>query len=166
MSLWFQRQWRHDDDDHEPLLSSETPQTRHLEGIQSLPGAPNDQRWYHGRITDDEADRRLRCVSCKGRNGEYLVYDNPWPSREGEYALLVYKDGELHKWRITRRADDKYVLGEDKPGARAHISVKKLIEYHRGLTGKAIPLEQGGQVTLSGYAYVKYEDRECTLTEL
>lgn len=112
-------------------------------------GAPTDKKWYHGGITEDEAINRLRMAH---ENGTYLVYDNP--SRRGEYILLVYSDSELHRWRIIRRKDGMYVLGDDVPGARTHDSVAKLIKYHRGLTGKPIMFAEGGRVTLGDYAYM------------
>ena len=133
-----------------PFLDSSSPQA--FENVEDIPSAPTDKKWYHGGITDSQANFRLRSVAGEGRNGTYLVYDNP--SRRGEYVLLVYKNGELHRWRIIRRKDNKYVLGEDTPDARAHDTVRKLIKYHRGINGKPILLEHGGRVTLGDYAYV------------
>ena len=138
------------DEETERLLDDSN--SRSFERVQDIPGAPTEKKWYHGGITDAEANYRVRSVAAKGGNGTYIVYDNP--SRKGEYVLLVYKDGELHRWRIIKRKDNKYVLGEDKPGVRAHDTVRKLIKYHRGINGKPIMLEHGGRVTLGDYAYV------------
>ena len=109
-------------------------------------GPPTDKKWYHGGITEDQAIERLRTAH---QNGTYLVYDNP--SRRGEYALLAYSHGRLHHWRITRRTDGMYMLEGNTSGARAHDSLKKLIKYHRGITGKPIVLAHGGRVILGDY---------------
>ena len=131
--------------------SSRPRHSRPFEKVVDETGAPTDKRWYHGGITDAQADYRLRSVTTK--DGTYLVYDNP--TARGEYVLVVSVGGKLHRWRIIRRSsDNKFVLGKDSPGARAHESVRKLIKYHRGLNGKPIMLEHGGRVILNDYAYV------------
>ena len=120
-------------------------------------GAPTGKRWYHGRITDEAADARLRAATADGSDsdGTYLVYDNP--RREGGFILLVYHRGELHRWRITRRrSDNMYILGRDWPDVKGFKTVDKLIHHHRGVTGVPINLERGGLVTLTK-AYVLNE---------
>ena len=120
-----------------------------FEHTVDVAGAPTEEGWYHGGISEYQAVLRIRIAY---ENGTYLVYDNP--SWRGEYILLVYNDGELHRWRIIRRSDGMYVLGENVPGARTHDSVKKLIEYHRGFFGKPIMLANGRRVVLGDHIYL------------
>ena len=112
-------------------------------------GAPTDKKWYHGGITDAEANRLIPVV-CS--NGLYLVYDCPTSKRD--YVLLVKVDNELHRFKIIkRRSDNKYVLGKDTQGTLGHETVRKLIKYHRGLTGKPLILNDGRRVVLGDYVY-------------
>ena len=147
-----------EEEDYQPLHRNKEPQFEH---VQDVRGAPTDKDWYHGGITDQEADRRLRSVTIGGDklanwskyDGTYLVYDNP--GRRDEYILLVFYRGDLCKWKISRRSSDgQYILGDDGPDVIGHETVRKLIKYHRGATGKPIKLQHGGTVTLSkSYAY-------------
>ena len=138
-------------DERQPLFQQDHPGPADVEKVVDDVGAPTDKKWYHGGITDAQADFRLRSVTQK--DGTYLVYDNP--AARGEYILLVTVNRQQHRWRIVkRRSDDMFVLGEAAPGARGHESVRKLIKYHRGVTGKPIMLEHGGRVVLGDYAYV------------
>ena len=86
---------------------------------QDVSGAPTGWKGYHGAISNEQAENRLR---IKGANkGMFLVYDDPL--HQGQYLLAVYYRGEVHRVRILRRSDGKYVLGQDVPGARAHDSI-------------------------------------------
>ena len=135
-----------------------------FEHVQAdIHGAPTNKKWYHGGITDEEARIRLRSVTggedtenvdnWSEYTGVYLVYDNH--GRQDEYTLLVYYRGDLCKWMISRRkSDGQYILGKDGPNVSGHKSVRNLIHYHRGATGKAIKLQHGGTVTLKkSYPY-------------
>ena len=82
----------------------------------------------------------------------YLVYDSPTSKRD--YVLLVKVDNELHRFKIVkRRSDNQYVLGSDTQGTLGHKSVRKLIKYHRGMTGKPLILNDGRRVVLGDYVY-------------
>ena len=144
------------------------------QGVRDIPGAPNDRRWYHGGISDNEAQLRLKDMEGVGERGVYLVFDNPEyqkapSSRSGShssqhndkarYILMLLKDMLIFRWYITRRSSDGlYVIGDDNADSRGHSSVRKLIEYHRGYTGKPLPLVRGGRVVLGDYCYVGGED--------
>ena len=144
---------------HEQLVNSTGYQQ-----VKDLPGAPNDRRWYHGRISDAEAKLRLQDTPEPGERGVYLVYDDN--DNPDGYVLMLFKDATIHRWRITRRGSDgKYVLGGDNPQSRGHSSVRKLIEYHRGFTGKPIPLDHGGRVVLGDYAYVGDDGNSTRLSD-
>ena len=127
------------------------PRFRKFESVEEVEGAPIGKKWYHGGISDYEAELRLKSVA-QG-NGDYLVYDAAYP--RGEYILLVYFAGKCHRWKITRRRDGRYVVGRDGPGVESYESVRQLIKHHRGLiNSKPLKLEHGGTIKLANYAYV------------
>ena len=136
-------------DDRAPLLNSVVPR-RNFQSVQEVEGAPIGKKWYHGGISDDEAEFRLKSVA--ETNGDYLVYDS---SRRGEYILLVFYDRRCLRWRISRRRDGRYIVGRDVPGVESYESVRMLIKHHRGLmNSKPLKLEHGGTVKLANYAFV------------
>ncbi len=161
---------------HEPL-STRPPPVVVRESTAIFSRAPVNKKWYHGRISDEQAESRLLDVYPRPVNGTYLVYDDPnqegmimglrrlmpsclvcdfCPNYEGCYILIVYNNGEVRRWNITRRKDGKYVLGVDCPGAIAHVSVQMLIKYHRGVSGQPLPITGGGVIKLSkNYVYVR-----------
>ena len=112
---------------------------------------PVNKRWYHGNISHDEAESRLR-RGCGGKDGTYLVYDSP-SSRKGSYmyVLLIYykPEGEIKKLGIKTQ----FVLENNTE--TPHKDVRSLIKHHRGVTGKAVKLQGGGKVTLSEHVYLK-----------
>ena len=148
--------------DQKPLLTTPRPPSRIA---RSKPfevrdeGPPTDRKWYHGKISLEKAEYRMQtCRPGIRKDGTYLVYDNP--KSPGEYVLLVYYKSELRKWKIIRRDEDqRYVLGNDSPGAVAHTSVRKLIEYHRGICGEPIKLQQGGSLKLSDYVFQSHYEQ-------
>ena len=109
---------------------------------------PVNKRWYHGNISHDEAESRLR-RGCGGKDGTYLVYDSP-SSREGSYmyVLLIYykPEGEIKNLGIKTQ----FVLENNTE--TPHKDVRSLIKHH---TGKAVKLQGGGKVTLSEHVYLK-----------
>ena len=115
-------------------------------GTLTSSGTPTDKLWYHGNISHARAERMIPAV-CS--NGLYLVYDSPTSKRD--FILLVKLDDEVHRFDIVKRRSDQYVLGSDTLEIRAHESVRKLIKYHRGLTGKPINLKDGRHVVLGDY---------------
>ena len=125
---------------------------RYEQTVRHIRGAPVDKKWYHGNISDQEAERRLR-DGAEGKDNSYLVYDNT--RRLGQYVLLVIRKEKFYRWNIMRRpSDGKYILGEDIPGAEGFPSVRKLIKCHRGSTGTPIKTNSGLTLTLSkSYVY-------------
>ena len=154
--------------DDKPQYQRYRPKTKYVKHVDYVPqdvsGAPTGWKGYHGAISNEQAENRLKIKGAT--NGMFLVYDEPPDEKlkgnrrhramnQGQYLLAVYYNGEVHRIRILRCSDGKYVLGQDVPGVRAHDSVHKLIKHHRRPFGKAINLEGGGHVTLEGYVYVK-----------
>lgn len=98
---------------------------------------------FHGNIEDSVAEQRLK--SAAEQDGDYLVYDlytRAGPVH-GNYILLVYCGRNLYRWKISRRQDERYVLGELDEIAgmvKSYASVRELIKAHRGLTGKPLLL--------------------------
>ena len=131
------------------------PRRRTFESVEEVEGAPIGKRWYHGGITDDEAEYRLKSVA-RG-NGDYLVYDAG--RNRGEYVLLVFYEGRCLRWTIRRRRDGRYIVGLDGPDVESYESVRQLVKHHRGLiNSKPLKLEHGGTVKLANYAYVPEND--------
>ena len=124
------------------------------ENVKDIEGEPTGKRWYHGKISNDEADNRIR-YGAGGTDGSYIVYDNPY--RNGQYILLVYYRGQLLRWKIRRRrSDGMYFLGEEGEGVAKYKTVRELIHAHRGVTGKPIKMGDGGVLRLSkSYVYVE-----------
>ena len=115
-------------------------------------GAPTAKEWYHGNITNNEAEERLKFAARE--DGNYLVYDfyNQAGPVHGEYKLLVYYDeGKVYRRKISRREDGRFILGEDRTAmVESYASVGKLIKAHRGMTGKPLArLADGRLVKLS-----------------
>ncbi|MGI9283410.1 MAG: SH2 domain-containing protein [Endozoicomonas sp.] len=121
--------------------------------IKKLEEAVEEKRWYHGNISDEEAESRLR-RGCGGKDGTYLVYDSP--EHEGEYRIFIYNKRDVQKLTITKRftpkIGDQYNLSGHE---QWHETLKELIKYHRGLTGTPLELENGSRVRLSEHVYLK-----------
>ena len=110
--------------------------------------------WYLGNISDQEAVSRLMEDSDRS-DGSYVVYDHP--DLKNSFVLLVWWKGLVHKLSINEvwSTDDEgrekveYALGEDV-NEKKHSTVKALIKYHRGVTGKqtSIQLKDGTRITL------------------
>ena len=126
-------------DVNKPLLPDNTQ--------YELKGVPKDKTWYHGNISDKEANVRLM-NGAKGVNGSYLVYNNP--SQKEQLILLVYYKGEGVRWKIQNvQEGGMFVLGDDGPDVPKYRDVKELIKDHRGISGKPIKMENNEVVTLS-----------------
>ena len=113
---------------------------------------PTTKEWYHGNITNNEAEERLKFAAKE--DGNYLVYDfyNEAGPVHGEYMLLIYFDGgKVYQQKISRRRDGRFILGEDKLAkVESYASVRELIKAHRGMTGKPLArLADGRLVKLS-----------------
>ena len=134
---------------YSPPPPTARPRNRY-ESVAETKGAPTGKKWYHGGIPDEEAEERLRSVA-EG-NGNFLVYNTPY--QKDEYVLLVFFDGLCHRWIISRRSDGTYIVGKDGPGVKSYPTVRALIKKHRGLKSKPLPLQHGGAVKLTDYAFV------------
>ena len=124
-------------------------------------GSPTDKKWYHGAIPTKIAENRL-LLGANNNNGSYLVYDDPNQEKPGHFILIVYFNGEIMKWRISRSADGMYVLGGNAEAnlqsARRYRTVRELIKEHRGLNGRPLRMLDGGSLTLSkSYVYIENE---------
>ena len=79
----------------------------------------------------------------------------------------VYHNGRSHRCRITRtRSGDGYVVGRERAGVRVHSTVKNLIKYHRGWTGRPITLDSGEQVTSLSHSHARGPRRWTPLVGL
>ena len=106
------------------------------------------KRWYLGKLSHKEAVSRLMEDSDRS-DGSYVVYDHP--DRENSFVLLVWHKDEIRKWSInglkcTGHKNMEFVLGKDGQDVKRHSTVKALIKYHRGVTGKPIQLADGTHI--------------------
>ena len=119
-------------------------------------GAPTKKQWYHGSITNDEAEYRLRTTARE--DGNYLVYDfydDNGPAY-GNYILLVFCGRKLYPWKISRRQDGKFILGEDNTKmVESYASVRELIKAHRGVTGKPLARLADGRLVKLTRDYIR-----------
>lgn len=135
-----------------PLIGDDSHPTPKYQNYTDIAGAPTDKKWYHAKISDHEAERRLK-IGSEGNNNSYLVYDDP--RKRGQYILIVINNGAIFRWSIIRRqSDGLYILGNNVPGVEGFASVRELIKAHRGFRGKPIKTDKGQTLTLSrSYVY-------------
>ncbi|XP_041475386.1 tyrosine-protein kinase ZAP-70-like isoform X3 [Lytechinus variegatus] len=77
---------------------------------RTMPVDPLTRRFYHGRITREEAEARLRNAGC--HQGMFLLRESL--GREGNYALsLCYKD-EVYHYAIERQYDGTVAIKDGK----------------------------------------------------
>lgn len=117
------------------------------EGPRDLDSDVSAKDWYHGKLTDREAEK-VMLDNTKGIDGAFLVYDNP--HRSDGYKIIVNKKGVLHKFIVVKRPDDFQfaVFGQvqaDKPFPK----LKNLIHYYRGVGATPLTLPSGETVILS-----------------
>ena len=69
------------------------------------------------------------------------------------FYLYTVRGKNLHRWKISRKQDGRYILGELDETAgmveSGYASVRELIRAHRGLTGKPLLLANGRSVKLT-----------------
>ena len=133
------------------------PDPRPVDSKPQIIGAPTAKQWYHGQITNDEAEERLK--ESGKEDGNYLVYDfyNEAGPVYGEYKLLVYYDeGKVYRRKISRRQDDgRFILGEDNTRmVETYASVRELIKAHRGIRGKPLTRLDDGRLLKLTRAYI------------
>ena len=132
--------------------------------IPEFEGAPTAKQWYHGSITNDEAEDRLKTTAKE--DGNYLVYDfyDENGPAYGNYILLVYCGRKLYPWKISLRQDGRFILGEEDNTKRvkSYASVRKLIKAHRGTNGKPLPRPNDGRLVKLTPGYIKpiYNDTD------
>ena len=133
------------------------PDPRPVDPEPQVIGAPTAKQWYHGRITNDEAEERLK--ESAREDGNYLVYDfyNEAGPVHGEYKLIVYYDKrKVYRRKISRRQEDgRFIFGEDNTRmVESYASVRELIKAHRGIRGKPLTRLDDGRLLKLTRAYI------------
>ena len=133
------------------------PDPRPVDPEPQVIGAPTAKQWYHGKITNDEAEERLK--ESAREDGNYLVYDfyNEAGPVHGEYKLIVYYDkGKVYRRKISRRQEDgRFIFGEDNTRmVESYASVRELIKAHRGIRGKPLTRLDDGRLLKLTRAYI------------
>ncbi len=70
---------------------------------------PYSVRYYHGRITREEAEKRLHKAGCM--QGLYLLRESA--GKEGSYALSLCFEGKIYHYAIERQHGDGMVAIKD-----------------------------------------------------
>nr|XP_054764621.1 tyrosine-protein kinase SYK-like [Lytechinus pictus] len=106
----------HNSHHHQQQQLSPTHQLNHhyhqqpTQPSRTMPVDPLSRRFYHGRITREEAEARLRNAGC--HQGMFLLRESL--GREGNYALsLCYKD-EVYHYAIERQYDGTVAIKDGK----------------------------------------------------
>ncbi|XP_022100262.1 tyrosine-protein kinase SYK-like [Acanthaster planci] len=92
------------------------------------PQDPITVRYYHGRITREEAEARLRCQG--GVQGDFLLRDSL--GKEGHYAISLCFDGNIYHYAIERQHDGGVAI---KDGNRFPGPVELVQHHERKLDG-------------------------------
>ena len=88
----------------------------------AVPQDPITVRYYHGRITREEAEARLRSAGCV--QGDYLLRDSL--GREGHYAISLCYDNNIYHYAIERQHDGGVAI---KDGNK-FIGPVELMKHH------------------------------------
>ncbi|XP_035827890.1 B-cell linker protein [Aplysia californica] len=105
--------------------------------------ALTDYDWYHGDISRDEGQKRLK---SHAKNGGFLVRTSSKSAHP--YTLVVYLEKIVYNMIIRCRTNDKkFAIGKEKPDEVAFASLQELIEYHQS---HYVSLVEGGSVRLTG----------------
>ncbi|XP_071853394.1 tyrosine-protein kinase SYK-like isoform X3 [Apostichopus japonicus] len=89
---------------------------------RSLPSDPLNFRYYHGRITREDAEQRLRDLDCIP--GSYLLRESL--AKEGNYALSLCYGGIIYHYAIERQHDGFVAIKDGKK----FIGAIELVLHH------------------------------------
>ena len=115
-----------------------------------------NKSWYHGSISEQEAEHRLGSVAKGIRaKGTFLVYCD---SSTSTCVLRVFKKHQ-RRCRIRDRGGSEFVLEVESEetatlNPKSHSSVIELIKHHKGLSGTPIKLSETESVRLRDCATV------------
>ncbi|XP_038067749.1 tyrosine-protein kinase SYK-like isoform X4 [Patiria miniata] len=102
---------------------------------ESNPQDPITVRYYHGRITREEAETRLRNSGCM--QGDYLLRDSL--GKEGHYAISLCFDGNIYHYAIERQHDGGVAI---KDGNKFAGPVELVQHHEKKLDGLLCLLER------------------------
>ncbi|ODM97653.1 Tyrosine-protein kinase HTK16 [Orchesella cincta] len=77
--------------------------------MSSLAGIPDDDAWFHDKITREDAEALLREV---GEERAFLVREST--SCAGDYAISVYSDDAVHHIQVKRHEGDAFFSVEGR----------------------------------------------------
>ncbi|XP_013401582.1 pollen-specific leucine-rich repeat extensin-like protein 1 [Lingula anatina] len=86
------------------------------------------ESWYHGDISRDVSDQRLKSL---GTNGSFLVRLSKKGGPTSPYSLSLFHEGRVWNLHIRKKADASFALGNEKPNELSFPSVSELISYHQ-----------------------------------
>ncbi|XP_014259409.1 ras GTPase-activating protein 1 [Cimex lectularius] len=102
-------------DDFDPFTADQ----EEIGAAESLPNAPPETQWYHGRLDRYTAEERLYQAA---KMGSYLVRESD--RKPGSYVLSYFGKTGINHFRITAVCGDFYI------GGRQFYSLSDLIGYY------------------------------------
>lgn len=102
-------------DDFDPFMADQ----EEIGGNETIPNAPPESQWYHGRLDRYTAEERLWQAS---KMGSYLVRESD--RKPGSYVLSYLGKTGINHFRITAVCGDFYI------GGRQFYSLSDLISYY------------------------------------
>ncbi|KAK9506674.1 hypothetical protein O3M35_008566 [Rhynocoris fuscipes] len=102
-------------DDFDPFMADQ----EEIGGNETIPNAPPESQWYHGRLDRYTSEERLWQAS---KMGSYLVRESD--RKPGSYVLSYFGKTGINHFRITAVCGDFYI------GGRQFYSLSDLISYY------------------------------------
>lgn len=97
------------------------------------------QKWYHGDISRNDADTKLKNHSL---DGMYLIRKS---SKGNPYTLQIYYKTRTYNLPIRKRDDNMFAVGQEKANEKGFTNLLDMVNYFK--TNKLV-LAQGGETKL------------------
>ncbi|XP_030851826.1 tyrosine-protein kinase SYK isoform X2 [Strongylocentrotus purpuratus] len=128
-----------------------------------MPVDPLSRRFYHGRITREEAEARLRNAGC--HQGMFLLRESL--GREGNYALSLCYEDDVYHYAIERQYDGTVAIKDGKNFAGPIELVSNHMNREDGLLCRLLRpcnLQQG--IAARAFSDMDHQQMEGALIDL
>lgn len=104
------------------------PKTAQIKSTEeSSEGDLESYPWYHGQITRQQADSRLKQIAM---DGMYCIRKSSGGG-DRPYTLAVFYENKVYNLPVRRRADRKYALGAEKKGEHKFATLLEMINFFK-----------------------------------
>ncbi|XP_072172858.1 tyrosine-protein kinase SYK-like [Diadema setosum] len=135
----------------------------HTHLTRTMPQDPLSRRFYHGRITREEAEARLRSAGCT--QGMFLLRESL--GREGNYALSLCYEDDVYHYSIERQYDGTVAIKDGKNFAGPIELVENHMHNEDGLLWRlVIPCNLPRGMTARAFNDMNHEQMEGALFEI